>query len=164
VLSSLDWFDAHLDLAYLAECGRDMHADLADARGRHQPAAVTLPSLGEGRVRAVLATIFTQAVTDDDDETGAHTYALGDASAARTAGHRQLKLYHAWRDAGLIELMPRRTTSDSPPSCLRASVPSCLLSGILLECSKPNGTTDVRACSAENRDDANSISSWPQSR
>jgi membrane dipeptidase len=158
VLSSPAWFDAHLDLAYLAECGRDMHADPADARGRHQPAAVTLASLVEGRVRAVLATIFTQAVTEGDDETGAHTYALGDAEAAHTAGHRQLKLYHAWRDAGIIELMPRRGAVGQA-----SSLPS-LLTGILMECADPIRSPDDLDWWADHGVVAIGMAWWHQSR
>jgi hypothetical protein len=99
------WFDAHLDLAFLAETGRDMHAEPSDSRGRYRPAAVTLPSLAAGGVRTVLATVFTEAVPDPsrpDAETGEFAYPLGDADAAYVAGMRQLKLYHAWHDAGLV--------------------------------------------------------------
>lgn len=105
------WFDAHLDLAYLAETGRDLHAEVDDCRGRHQPASITLPELRAARVHACLGTIFTEAVADPhapDAETGAFAYPAGDAPAAWRAGMRQLKLYHAWRDAGLIALIPRR--------------------------------------------------------
>ncbi len=104
------WFDAHLDLAYLAETGRDLHAEPEDARGRHQPVCVTLPALARAGVRTCLGTIFTEPVDPDDPdrETGAFAYADGDSLGAWKAGMRQLKLYHAWRDAGVVRLMPRR--------------------------------------------------------
>lgn len=104
-------FDGHLDLAYLAEIGRDMHADLNQCRGTLLPAAVTLPSLQAGNVRGCLGTIFTE-MSEEDSPTGlqlggfGHTYPPGDADAAHRAGLRQLKLYHAWRDAGVIDLLP----------------------------------------------------------
>lgn len=132
------WFDAHLDLAYLAEVGRDMHTGVDDCRGRYQPAAVTLPTLKEGRVSACLGTIFTEPVNPDDPnaEDGPFAYPAEDANAAWRAGMRQLKLYHAWRDAGLIELIPKR---GSPPS-KGASAPLRL--GVLMEGADPITSPD----------------------
>lgn len=104
-------FDGHLDLAYLAEIGRDMHAGIDQCRGTLLPAAVTLPSLIDGNVRGCLGTIFTE-LSEEDSPAGlqlggfGHTYPPGDAEAAHRAGLRQLKLYHAWRDAGVIDLLP----------------------------------------------------------
>lgn len=133
------FFDAHLDLAYLTEIGRDMHAPLSDCRGRLLPAAVTLPSLRDGGVRACLGTIFTEAVergaTTDAPEAA---YPVGDPLAAWRAGMRQLKLYHAWREGGVIDLLPRRGAGrvagpgpDAP-----------LLLGILMECADPIETPE----------------------
>jgi membrane dipeptidase len=105
------WFDGHLDLAFLAETGRDMHAATDDCRGRYQPASITLPSLAEGKVRACFATLFTEAVEDPSApgaETGAFAYPMGDADAAYRATMRQLKLYHTWRDAGIIQMLNKR--------------------------------------------------------
>jgi membrane dipeptidase len=127
------WFDAHLDLAYLAETGRDLHVDPEEARGRHRPAAVTLPSLAEGGVGTFLATVFTEAVPDPgapDAETGAFAYPAGDVDAAFVAGMRQLKLYHAWHDAGVIDL-PTRAGGKAHPAADRPRV------GILVENADP---------------------------
>ncbi len=127
------WFDAHLDLAFLAETGRDMHAGTDDCRGRYQPAAVTLPSLAEGGVGRVLATVFTEAVEDPsslDAETGAFAYPLGNRDAAYVCGMRQLKLYHAWHDAGLITL-PNRAPASEP------ATPPALRVGVLIENADP---------------------------
>lgn len=127
-------FDGHLDLAYLAEIGRDMHAGLDQCRGTLLPAAVTLPSLQDGNVRGCLGTIFTE-MTEQDSPQGrqlggfGHTYPPGDAEAAHRAGLRQLKLYHAWRDAGLIDLIPN---SGSAPLQL----------GILMEGADPIESAD----------------------
>lgn len=99
------WFDAHLDLAYLAVSGRDMSARLEDVNapkpmvgvGPHPPAAVTLPSLREGGVLDLLGTIFTETNGE-----GAEGYPEGDAGAAHEAGLRQLRVYHNWvHDAGI---------------------------------------------------------------
>ncbi|MBK7404015.1 MAG: membrane dipeptidase [Phycisphaerales bacterium] len=133
-------FDAHLDLAYLAEIGRDMHAELDDCRGRLLPAAVTLPSLRAGSVRGCLGTIFTEALAPTagaDTEEGAFAYPLGDAAAAWRAGMRQLKLYHAWRDGGVIRLMPKRGMGG-----VSADTGEAMLLGILMECADPIETPD----------------------
>lgn len=112
------WFDAHLDLAYLAETGRDMHADPSDARGRHQPVSVTLPAMQAAGVTHCLGTIFTEPTDPNDPgrETGPFAYADDDTLGAWKAGMRQLKLYQAWRDAGLVQIMPTRgnAATDSP--------------------------------------------------
>ena len=138
----MPWFDAHLDLAYLAEIGRDMHADPSDCRGRLQPAAVTLPSLREGNVTACLGTIFTQAIGPDAPDEGAYAYPADDAEAARRAGLRQLKLYHAWRDAGVIELLGRRSAQQPANG-------ASLRIGILMECADPIADPDDLAMWAD---------------
>jgi membrane dipeptidase len=128
----MNWFDAHLDLAYLELLGRDMHAPVeslaAGAIGPHPPAAVTLPSLADGNVRACLGTIFTEA--DGTDEPIA--YASGDVEGALAAGLRQLEVYHEWKNAGAIQLM------DSAP----ASAAAPLRLGILIEGADPIRSPD----------------------
>ena len=141
------WFDAHLDLAFLAETGRDMHTAPAECRGRYLPAAVTLPSLAEGRVRRVLATVFTEAVPDPsapDAETGPFAYPSGNADAAYVAGMRQLKLYHAWHDAGVIDLPTRVRAGMSPERARRAECPDCPppAFGVLIENADPIADPD----------------------
>jgi len=128
----MHWFDAHLDLAYLAEHGRDMHAGLDDCRGRFQPAAVTLPSLVQGRVTRCLGTVFTEGIDPDDPkaEAGAYTYPFGDADAAYRAGMRQLLLYKSWFEAGVIDRMPRRGHPHEPNG-------APLQLGVLVECADP---------------------------
>lgn len=95
-----EWFDAHLDLAYLAACGRDMSADPSHAGGPDLPGAVTLHSLAQGGVRAALGTIFIEPGTGHE----AVRYDPHDPSSARRAALTQLDLYHAWEHRGLVEL------------------------------------------------------------
>lgn len=97
------WFDAHLDLAYLAVCGRDMLASLDPSAPPHPPAAVTLPALAAGNVRLALATIFTEPQGD-----GPEGYAPGDYERAQTLGRAQLEVYLTWRDRGRCTLALRR--------------------------------------------------------
>lgn len=137
----MHWFDAHLDLAYLAENGRDMHAALDDCRGRYQPASITLPSMRDGKITQCLGTVFTEAIDPNrtESESGAFTYPFGDADAAYRAGMRQILLYRAWRDAGLISKMPRR---GEPP--IESTEPSDapLQLGVLVECADPITSPD----------------------
>jgi membrane dipeptidase len=155
----MHFFDAHLDLAYLAENGRDMHAPLSDCRGRYQPAAVTLPSLQEGKVTHCLGTVFTEAIdpNNPDSEAGAYTYPFGDADAAYRAGMRQLLLYRTWFDAGLISRMPKRgepaTQSDAP-----------LQLGVLVECADPITAPDELEQWADLGVVAIGMAWWHQSR
>lgn len=93
------WFDAHLDLAYLAVNGRDMLAPLDVSAGPHPPAAVTLPSLAEGGVRFALATIFTEP-----DGRDAEAYPAGDVQRAFTVGRAQLEVYLTWKDRGIAAI------------------------------------------------------------
>lgn len=134
------WFDAHLDLAYLAEVGRDLHAPLAEARGRLLPAAVTLPELRAARVDACLATIFTEAQQpgqEADPALSPTAFPIGDTLAAWKAGLRQLKLYQAWRDAGVV-----RYLADPPPAAPTAEAPGVPAIGVLMECADPIETPD----------------------
>ncbi len=146
----MPWFDAHLDLAYLAEIGRDMGADPAGCGGSLLPAAVTLASLRDGGVRACLGTIFTEMVAPDGVIEGPWAYREGDGAAAREAGRRQLAIYHTWRREGLVELLPRRGSgaasdpfSASPPGDrggTHAARP--LRVGVLMECADPIADPD----------------------
>lgn len=89
------WFDAHLDLACMAECGRDMARDPAEVSGPALPASVTLTSLAAGRVDACLGTIFTEPGGTDDVG-----YAEGDYAGAARLGRRQIDHYHRWVSDG----------------------------------------------------------------
>jgi membrane dipeptidase len=127
----MPWFDAHLDLACLAENGRDMTRGPDDCGGPWQPATLTFPSMSAGGVAACLGTIFTEADGDD-----AVRYPAGDAQAAHAAGLRQLERYQQWERDGLIRLWqgPQR------PAPAQSRGPISL--GILMECADPIRTPD----------------------
>ncbi|MCL4742630.1 MAG: membrane dipeptidase [Phycisphaerales bacterium] len=152
----LAWFDGHLDLAYLVELGRDLHAPLDSCGGSLLPAAVTLPSLREGGVRACLGTIFTEAVAAES-KPGPWSYPVGDAQCAHRAGCRQLAVYHAWRDAGTISLITPQPPGPKPHA------PSLLL-GILMECADPITTPDELPWWAERGVIAIGMAWWRGSR
>lgn len=146
------WFDAHLDLAYLAVNGRDMLGPIRPDGGVHPPAAVTLPALREGGVRFALATVFTEA-----GGTGPESYPVGDAGRAAAVGRAQMEVYLTWRDQGHAALDLRHVFHRDPgvghirggmgvaelvpltPEQLVARLPKSpwLHLGILVECADP---------------------------
>ena len=93
------WFDAHLDLAYLAQRGRAMDARVAEINagrapaGSHEPAGVTAAELDAAGVAACLATVFTEAVAAGKPLAEPQQYHAGDWAAARRAGVWQIEWY-----------------------------------------------------------------------
>ena len=118
---ALPWFDAHLDLAYLAVSGREMLRPLDVAAGPHPPASVTLEELmpderagqgsdrGWGGVRFALATVFTEP-----DGGGPEGYPAGDVERAHRVGRAQLEVYLTWRDRGAVALDLGRVLRSEP--------------------------------------------------
>jgi membrane dipeptidase len=100
------FFDAHLDLAYLAVNGRNMLAPGSPYAPRdlapHAPSAVTLPALAAGKVRLALGTIFTEP--GGDTSRWKEAYPAGDFERAAVVGRAQLEVYRTWADRGLITL------------------------------------------------------------
>lgn len=117
------WFDAHLDLAYMARRARRMlEEDPARAGGPDAPGSITLPALRAGGVAAALGTIFLEPGGSDEC-----SYPPGDAEAAHRLGLEQLAVYKDWFNAGLAA--PLRREASSPGH----SGVAPLLLGILIE-------------------------------
>src|SRR4051812_35944112 len=95
----MNWFDAHLDLAYLAVCGRAMNAAPKDAGGPDLPGCVTLPSLAQGNIKVCLGTVFTELGGKN-----LASYTEGDAVAAHRAGLAQIATYQSWTQRGDVAL------------------------------------------------------------
>lgn len=86
------WIDGHLDLAYLAECGRDLARTLpADQRSA---GCVTFPALRQAKVKVAFGTIFTEPGAPNPAKP--YIYAAGDPESAETAGLRQMAIYEQW--------------------------------------------------------------------
>lgn len=137
------WFDAHLDLACLAECGRDLARPPLEGGGPFQPAALSWPTMLSGGVHACLGTIFIES--GGTDEVG---YPAADAEAAHRRGLAQLDRYHAWHRAGVIELTdfrPRRGEPGMTPMKLPPPNGAAIKLGILMECADPIRTPDELA-------------------
>jgi len=122
-------FDAHLDLAFLAELGRDMTVPLDPAAGPMVPAAVTLPELAQGGVRACLGTIFLEATDTPKPGEEAACYPPEDAKEAYFKGVNQLNRYHLWRRMGLIEFFGDKPDPNQTQSKIKL--------GILMEGADP---------------------------
>ncbi|MBX3360705.1 MAG: dipeptidase [Phycisphaeraceae bacterium] len=140
------WFDAHLDLACLAECGRDLSKPPLEGGGPFQPAALSWPTMISGGVRACLGTIFTES--GGTDEVG---YPAADAEAAHRRGVAQLERYHAWHREGvftLADMRPDRARSGvrrmnlSIATDRDTATVSSLSLGILMECADPIRSPD----------------------
>ena len=123
------WLDGHLDLAYMA---LDRHPERRTLSAEEDPqqAAITLPSLARGRVRCCLATIFT-AAHEPDDPCGYGDHE--DRDGAHRAGMRQLELYEAWDNAGLVRILRNRDELDA---CMQ-SEDGPLGIVLLMECADP---------------------------
>ncbi len=119
-MKPLNWFDGHLDLAYLAENGWDMGKRVEELTGLAGPVAVTLPTLREAGVRAALGTIFIQRRVagkgPQDDADG--PWCFSSADEAHTAALRQLAIYQQWHKDNLIKLF---ATSSCMPNLPPAS-------------------------------------------
>ena len=111
-MSAQRFFDAHLDLAYLAETGRDMLDYPPNAADN--PAALTLKSLAESRVRRAVATVFVQP-RGRDDSGGYIDGSLGYRSPqeAYEQSVRQMNRYDQWRADGHVILMDGSPTAIS---------------------------------------------------
>lgn len=101
---SQQWADGHLDLAYLAEKGRDMTLPPEQCRDDQAPAAVTLRSLAQGKVRTIIGTIFIQnRNTLDGEHDGPWCYSSEDE--AHLAAMRQLGIYRQWQQEQWVRLL-----------------------------------------------------------
>ncbi|MEL7483709.1 MAG: membrane dipeptidase, partial [Planctomycetota bacterium] len=143
MISGQPIFDAHLDLAYLAELGRDLTQPLDtldQSADPHAPAAVTLPELQIANVRRCLGTIFTEASTNPDGKYAPVSYPPGDATAAYFKGINQLNRYHTWARDGLIEFFSGATDAADEPNS-QSGEPggskAAIQLGVLVECADP---------------------------
>lgn len=104
---NVSFVDGHIDLAYLQEHGRDMTLPAAQANDDQLPAAVTLRSLAEGKVRTVIGTIFVQnrntVEVDKGEKTG--PWCFSSDEEAYFAAMRQLAIYRDWQTDQWIHLL-----------------------------------------------------------
>lgn len=96
----MQWIDGHLDLAYLAVNGRDVHADCPDtAKG-----CVSFPAIRAANIEIIFGTIFTEPGVFGPAHP--HGYpASDDADAAEAVGFRQLETYEHWQTDGELSIV-----------------------------------------------------------
>jgi membrane dipeptidase len=99
-MHSWRWIDAHLDLAYLAVCGRDLRCEVMAS----DAGCVSLPALRQAKIEIALGTIFT--------EPGAAATAQGfgypssdDLDTCESAGVRQLQIYQELERDGELRIV-----------------------------------------------------------
>jgi membrane dipeptidase len=108
------WFDGHLDLAYIADHGRDLARQPLQAGGTLQPASITFPSLRAANVRASFSTLFVRRRTADAAVPPGCCF--DDPDGAFHAAVRQIDMHRQWHSQGLIELANPASRSTLPPS------------------------------------------------
>ncbi len=107
-MTRLPVFDAHLDLAWNAQLGRDLTLDLDDLRESDpvagQTACVTFSELRRAGVAACFGTLF--ACPAGEDYTQGYEQGEKDGwKGARRQALSQLDQYQRWQDAGYIRLL-----------------------------------------------------------
>ena len=98
------WVDGHVDLAYIALRGGDVEREPAPA----EPRCVSLPAMRTGRVRVILATIFTERGPEGRGMPWG--YDGSEPDSARPAALAQLEWYEALERRGLARII--RTRAD----------------------------------------------------
>ncbi len=108
------FFDAHLDLAYLAETGRDMLAQ--PPVSRDHPAALTLLSLAEGNVQRAAATVFVQPRGPDASGNNINgPWCYSSIEEAHQQSLRQIRQYQQWEAAGHLTIADRSAPITASP-------------------------------------------------
>jgi membrane dipeptidase len=102
----LDWIDGHLDLAYVAVCGRDLKVPCKDGVN----GCISLPALREAGVRTAFGTIYT--APGDAGPAGYPDSA--DVDAAERRGLEQLDVYVRLEEAGELSIMRTRGDLEAP--------------------------------------------------
>jgi membrane dipeptidase len=101
-------FDAHLDLAWNAQLGRDLTLSLGDLREQDpltgETPCVTFSELNRAGVAACFGTLFACPASEDFPQGYDQTERDGWKGARRQAV-AQLDQYHRWQDAGFIRLL-----------------------------------------------------------
>ena len=101
------WIDGHIDLAYIALHGADVHSPPAPGEAR----CVSMPAMRAGRVRLVLATIFVERGPEGRGKPWGYD---GDApDTAREPALRQLEWYEQLERRGSAAIIRTREDLDA---------------------------------------------------
>lgn len=99
----MKWIDGHLDLAYLALCGRDLRIACPDGTD----GCVSLPALREAGIDLAAGTIFTEPGIKDAHKPYGY-WDSDDVAGAERAGQAQLEVYARLEAEGEISVMRSR--------------------------------------------------------
>jgi hypothetical protein len=105
----VDWFDGHLDLAYIALHGRDLRLPAETAGGTLQPAALTFPALRAARVTRAFSTLFVRQKT----AAVSGPYCFTTPDEANSGAWEQVEMHRVWQEQGWIEW---NAPTVAPPS------------------------------------------------
>ncbi len=94
------WIDGHLDLAYLALCGRDLRVACPDP----ETGCVSLPALREAGIGIAFATIFAEPGRSPQEHPAAYP-GSDDLDAAEAAGWRQIEIYRQLEAQGELAII-----------------------------------------------------------
>jgi membrane dipeptidase len=122
----VQWFDGHLDLAYIADHGRDLSQNTGggppDEGGT---ASVSFPSLRAANVRAAVSTIFVRRRVPADParriDAVEGPYCFDTDDEAFSAALRQLDMHAAWEARGEMTVI-----RDNQPGTRDATLPVVL--------------------------------------
>jgi len=109
----VQWFDGHLDLAYIAQHGRDLCESPEHCGGTLQPATVTFSSLAAGGVTRAISTLFVRQSRDGVDG----DYCFSNEAEAFRAAMRQVDMHQVWEAERRIAIAKDESpkTKDKDP-------------------------------------------------
>ncbi len=136
-------FDAHLDLAWGAQLGRDLTLSLEDLREQDpvagQTACVTFSELRRANVAACFGTLFACPASEDYPQGYDQTERDGWKGARRQAVS-QLDQYRRWQDDGFIRLLGSGEEVAAHVRAWNPEAPGPLGVTLLLEGADPLGS------------------------
>ncbi len=138
-------FDAHLDLAWNAQIGRDLTLPLSELRASDrlsgQTPCVTFAELRRAGVAACFGTLFACPAHHDYPQ-GYDQRSPGGWRAARVQAVSQLDQYRRWQDAGHIRLLASGVELSAHLASWTPENNSALGVTLLMEGADPLGTAD----------------------
>ncbi|MDZ4755228.1 MAG: membrane dipeptidase [Phycisphaerae bacterium] len=132
-LQESEWVDGHLDIAYLAESGRDCTVRCPDP----DQGCLSFPDLHDAPVRIALATIFTEAKAPGQP---AGYIDSADVEGASAAGRCQLAWYQSMESRGFVTIIRSRADLDRALVVPRDRAPLAVV--LLMECADPMRSPD----------------------
>ncbi|NNM86450.1 MAG: hypothetical protein HKL96_11935 [Phycisphaerales bacterium] len=137
--AKLTWFDAHLDLAYLAASGNDLTATSIPANQ-----AITFSTLAQGNVRRMLATIFVQRqiTSGPPEQQATGPWCFDTIQDAYQCSLMQLQQYGRWHTANNLHIVSQ--AAGPPQATPRGAHPATNTPQAIILLEGATGLRDVR--------------------